>query len=844
LADGGVLRYEGGVWTLPGRLDARDLPSSAAEALRARVSALSTLARCLAEAQALAAHEAFTRDDYVLLAEGDANGVDPAISELVAEQVLASDGRIYTLAHRGWVSALAAGMDETQARDRHRVLAGLYANRPGISAIRHLLAAGLDDLGLDELRKKTMTMSPEQAFADAYLSSKQVASTVELALDRALALGRGAREVNELRRWLSALGTASDNEFYWRSGPVWLEQLKRDSGLDIWQAHADLDPDTRFLRTLQGAAERHAATPESERVYAPDEAVRHLARHVGVSIAVGGRTMDVKLLQSLPGLLEPFAQLSPVLDAMRLNAISTCEVTCFGRLLRARSGWIEVYQRLSTPECREVDFADVVRNALAYAIGMLEVRIGMASALGWAELLGNDPVHRVSAVYLRRCVRLQQGDWEEAERLRRQAEVLALQSRSRQMFNALWLELAVYATAGDLTGLKQVLDRIEPLAARYQSWAAYRHVGEGYFQKLRGDFDAARDAFERGMALSEPDAGEPLRSRLAWPAGTGGLIGTLVELGRHDDAVALGNRALDLCREFEIDVLSHEISRALAVAEAKCGDYAGAARRLDALIDEQRGLGVAGLYLGTSYEARAQVAIWARDLEALDRYASLTAAEYRHARGSPLGARYERLMEEARRVEARKLPRLSQFAVTQTVITGISVDTSPATVVTEAMRGAEAGPERAARALALICNRHRASDGQLYLFGPSGLVLAAAYLPKPEPDGLPEFVNAYAQRELGVSGGLGAVTPFGDPGAHSWTDSQGVVHWPLLLTAPVQGVALCAGVVVLTGGDPAELAGGVSPLAQALGAHLIEMGEARGVVSHFDDGGNTVIASS
>jgi hypothetical protein len=842
LADRGVIRYEGGVWTLPARLNASDLPSSAGEALRARLSALSRAARSLAEAQALAAHEAFTREDYVQLAGGDATGADRAISELVAEQVLASDGRIYTLAHRGWVSALTTDLDEAEARARHRALADLYAKRPGLSAIYHLFAGGLDEQGLDELKQKTMTMTPEQAFSDAYLSSKQVASTVELALKRALALGRSAREVNELRRWLSALGTTSKNEFYWRSGPAWLEQLKRDSGLDIWEGHPELDPSARFLRTLQGAAERYAATPESERVYAPDEAVRHLARHVGVSVAVGGPTMDIKLLQSLPPLLEPFAALSPVLDAMRLNAISTCEVTCFGRLLRARSGWIEVYERLSTPECREVDYADVVRNALAYAIGMLEVRIGMASALNWAELLGHDPVHRVSAVYLRRCVRLQQGDWEEAERLRRQAEVLALQSRSRQMFHALWLELAVYATAGDLTGLKQVLDRIELLAARYESWVAYRHFGEGHFQKLRGDLDAAREAFERSIALSVPDSSEPLRSRLAWPVATAGLIGTLVELGKHDDAVELGKTALEQCQKFEIDVLSHEISRALAVAEAKCGDYAAAAKRLDTLIDEQRALGVMGLYLGTSYEARAHVAIWARDLAALDKYAALTAEEYRHARGSPLGARYERLMEEARRVEARKLPRLSHFAVDQTVITGISVDTSPATVVTEALRGAEGGPERAARALALICNRYGASDGHLYLFGVTGLALAAAYLPKPEPDGLPEFANAYVQRQLGESDAPSAATPAVDSEAQSWTDSHGETHWPLLLTALVQGVSQCAGVVVLSGCVPTEAVDELSPLAQAVGAHFIEIGDARGAVPKFFDGGNTIVA--
>jgi hypothetical protein len=844
LADRGLIHYQGGGWTLPARLEESDLPSSAGEVLRARLSALSPLARSLVEAQALAAHEAFSREDYILLSGADPNAVDRATSELVAEQVLASDGRVYTLAHRGWVPALTAGLAETDAQDRHRGLARLYEGRPGLARIRHLLAAGLDQRGLDELATRVQTMSPEQAFHDSYLSSRQVAATVDLALDRAISLGRGAREVNELRRWLSALGTASEDKYYWKAGPAWLDQLKHDSGLAIWQGLSDLEPGLRLQRTFQGAAEQYAATPESQRAYPPDEAVRHLARHVAVSVAVGGRTVNTELLQSLPALLEPFAALSPVLDAMRLNAIATCEVTYSGRLLRARAGWIEVHQRLETPECRDVEYADVVRNALVYAIGMLEARMGMASALNWARLLDHDPLHRVSALHLQRCVRLQQGDWDEAERLRRQADVLALQSRSRQMFNQLWLELAVYATAGDLTGLKQVIDRVEPLAARYSGWVAYRHVGEGYFQKLRGDLEAARGAFERAVSLATPDARDPSRSRLAWPAAVAGLIGTLVELGRYEEGVSLGSSALELCQKFEIDVLSHEISRALAVAEAKRGDYAGAGTRLEALIDEQRGLGIAGLYLGVSYEARAHVAIWARDLDALDKYAALTADEYRHARGSPLGARYERLMEEARRVEAKKLPRLSQFAATQTVITGISVNTSPATVVTEAMRGAEGTPARAARALALICGKQGASDGHLYLFGASGLSLVAAYLPRSEPDGLAEFVNDYVERQLGEVHGLppAGALPFVDAAGHSWTDGHGVTHWPLLLTAVVQGVPQCAGVVVLCGGDPGQLLAGTSALVEALGAHFIEIGDARGAVSHNYDGGNTIVA--
>jgi hypothetical protein len=59
LVDRSVIRYAAGTWTLPSRLSADDLPSSAAAATRARIELLSEQASFLAEAQALAFYEAF-----------------------------------------------------------------------------------------------------------------------------------------------------------------------------------------------------------------------------------------------------------------------------------------------------------------------------------------------------------------------------------------------------------------------------------------------------------------------------------------------------------------------------------------------------------------------------------------------------------------------------------------------------------------------------------------------------------------------------------------------------------------------------------------------------------------
>jgi hypothetical protein len=110
--------------------------------------------------------------------------------------------------------------------------------------------------------------------------------------------------------------------------------------------------------------------------------------------------------------------------------------------------------------------------------------------------------------------------------------------------------------------------------------------------------------------------------------------------GEHD-ALAERHTVLELCRAREVGVAAHGISRAVALAEAKLGHHASAATRLEAVIANQVKLGISGLHLGASYEARARVAIAAADPAAIETYARLTAGEYRHGRNSPLGARYE-----------------------------------------------------------------------------------------------------------------------------------------------------------------------------------------------------------
>ncbi len=702
LIDKGAIVYAGGAWALPGELSAPDLPTSAGQVFLARVAALSPLARFLAETQSLVVHGTFTREDYGSLAgDSAAQEVDAAINELLSKQVVVGDGRLYALAHGTRASALTLQLDAGDLARRHLALSRLYEHDEAyvLVAAHHLLSAGVHERALDRVQQLTAAADEKGGIvALPQLGRELRRSIFERALACAVQLGRTPREQHELRRWLTGISIVTDETVYWHAAQAWREQLKRDTGLvDYRELHDVSDPAERLKRAFQRALDRYEATPETERVYRPDEALRALVQYVAISIAVGARTLDGKLLASLEPLLEPFAPLSPLIDAMWHNAICTFEVNCGGKQDRARLRAIELYDRLGKFNETELRNVSVIRRALAYCAGAIEAGLGLPSAMRWATILDDDPLQKVNAMHIRKVARLQQGDVEGAERYGRQAEQLAAEASLPQMFASSALELAAYTLAHDLTGLKQTIDKIEPLASRHAGWVPVRHLAEGEFQRLRGNLDAALAAYERCLVLAAPEPAEPWRSLRAWPNAIAGSMAVLLELGRSEEAKLRGEQALTVGRARDMRVALHPISRALALAEARLGDYPGAHARLAEVIAEQRELGVSGLNLGASYEACARIAIWAGDSAAVEEYGLLTAREYRHGLGSPLGVLYERLLDDARRAGMNELPQLSTLEATQVSASDDISRAQIATEVTVSWSGAEAARGRAAR---------------------------------------------------------------------------------------------------------------------------------------------------
>jgi hypothetical protein len=837
LVDRGLIRYDGGHWTLPEQLAAHDLPASSEDAFRARVSALQPNSRRLIEAQALAVDDAFSRDDYALLEPAaDSRSLDAAITELVTHQIVIGDGHNYLLAQRKGV--VCDQLDPAARKLHYRALAEMQtrSGRPILGTVRYLLLSDQPEAALARVSEALPKLRDRtELVAASRMDAATIADTLKLALHEARRLDRPARDIHELLRWIALLSVASDDALYWHAAPSWLEQLKLDSGLSDWYELKDVaDPSQRLLQALQRAGERFANLPDAQRVYPVQQALRMLVHYVVISIAIGARTLDARLLLSLPELLEPFTPLSPMLHAIWQNALATRESSCYRQTEKACARWVEVYARLADIRKDDPELVDSIRNAVAFGVGLGEASMGLESAMRWAEILDRDPLQQVNAMSLRKVVRLQRGDLEGAEHFRKQAELLAVQASMRQMFsNMLTLEIGVHAAAWDLTGVRQIAARIAPFAERHRGWAPFRHLAAGHFQRLRGDIETACREFELCLALCAPDPQDPGRSIVAWPPATAAYAETLVALGRAEEARRYASEALASCAQRGIVAGAHEIGRALALAEAKLGEHEAAAARLDALIKQQLSLGVAGLNLGASYEARARIAIWAGDQAKVEHFAALAAKQYRHGHGSPLGARYERLMEEARGAGIAMLPQLSAYESTVFGNTDFGTRISTVATIASVMKGASDRPGRARVALQLLCEARGAGSGHLYLNTGNELVLAASTADLRPDIAMDEFVTRFWTEQITNDDPDTEIPLQGDAdnsfGTVVWTDLTGAVHQPLLLSCVRDGTMMFAGVALLIPRQQGPRPVASMQVVAELGAYLLRVGDTTGV---------------
>jgi len=224
------------------------------------------------------------------------------------------------------------------------------------------------------------------------------------------------------------------------------------------------------------------------------------------------------------------------------------------------------------------------------------------------------------------------------------------------------------------------------------------------------------------------------------------------------------------------------------------------------------------------------VAIWARDEEALIEFGHLTALEYRRGAGSPLGACYERLMDEARLAFPHRIAAIGETDLASAGLNGVERQPSAARVASKVLRQATTATERATFALSLLCEDREALGGYLYLVTARGWVLAASQgVGAPEP-ALCAFARAFLIAELEETELSTRLEATEEPASGRRKPpprvEQGVVH-PIALSCVRDGELSQLGVALLVLDPNAAPKPGDTRLAGVLASQLLEAGDAR-----------------
>jgi hypothetical protein len=796
LLDKGVVRYQAGAWTLPASIDARDLPATMAQALSARIDALTPAARELASAMALCPDRGMTLEECVILSSTpQASAVMQSLNELLEAQVSDLAGESYVIARRGWVSALTHGLDDALGKRLHRRLAEVFARRAdeGFRVAQHLLRAGELEAGLDalvahaEASQRITVRDPDEFFKLVQSMPADWFQCYADAIELCERVGRPRQHAFTMRRRFAGLvgvmGIPDDKHF-----PQLIAVLADESGLTDYAAlDPATEPSARLKQALDQVQQRNAARPESERLLDLVSAIRQLARTMIEAIGLTSASLDYGFWKTLPS-LEPLTPLSPALGVVQLLVRGNgARIT--GRAEQARESYLQLLERTAQPDRGGLDESHhrYTRTGVMCGMGMIEASMGRASCLQWAEQIEGDPLHHANALLIQMLQHLAMGNLHDADRCKDRVEVLRIQGSARQVFEGTHLlgQIVLNAAAEDLTRVKQSIDEIEVLARRYPNWVPVHHYALGEYHRIRGDHVGALARLEAALELTR--AGE----HQLWANIAGAHTRALCDLERHVQARDRAREHLQAAERAGLGYACNYIRMPFAIALAKLGETGRAVSEADAVIESFRTLGTEGILLGTAYETRARVAIEAQDQAGLEKYAALCAEHLRARSTRALAAKHARLRQTAALSQMQIGPDLTRS-------TGDYTEDLTRSQLTSVLDGCHGPSERSTKGLILLLRLSGAQEGVLYLMSDRGPELAAQVGELAFPERMDAFVQEYVESELRERDcSTTAFSLNSGPAVSNLSGKHGERYRPVLLAHQSQNGFVITGVAVL-----------------------------------------------
>jgi hypothetical protein len=821
LLDKGLVRCQAGAWTLPASMDAGDLPTSMAQALRARIEALSGAARQLALAMSLCPERSVSFDECAGLCEQSSAAVMQCLDQLVAAQIVSHAGEGYLLARRDWVHALHGVLDKDSSSLLHTRVAAMFERRGDDSfrVARHLLLAGEKARGLDALvfhaeESTKITHHNPEAFTKLVQSMpSDWFQCYEDAILLCAELDRPRRDLFTLQSRLAGLlgvmGILDRTHL-----PRLFDHLCKESGLADWAA---LDPSMesmpRLVKALELTQARYDQNAERDRVLEPIVAIRQLARAIISASAVVSMALDHPLWKTFPS-LTPLEPLSPALSAVSM-LVRGLRARMTGRIEEACQIYAQLLERLEQPDRAGLDESHHVSvwSGVTCGVGMIEAGMGLESCLRRAEQIEIVPLHQVNAVLIRMLHHLGRGETREADQCKERVELLRIQNSPRQWFEGTHLltQVVLNAAADDLTRIKRTIEEIEVLSERYPGWAPVHHYGLGEYHRIRGDYPSALQELEAAVGSMEP-----ARHQL-WPNAAGALARSLFEAGRHAEARNRAREDLALAEQAGLGYLCNWLKMPLALAQSKLGETDIAVSNANAVIESLEALGSKGLILALAYETRARVAVELRDEPGFERYAGLYAEQLRVGASRVLTAKYERLKQEAIRARLSFSQELAEVKDYTEQLTGSQL--------TSLLDGCSGFSDRARQSLGILLRHSGATDGFLFTLSERGAELAAKIGDHAMPAKMADSVRDYIEAETkNLDVRTASLAPESLPVPSELTGSHGENYRMVLLSHPVSSGFAITGVAVAIV-EPGKRFIYPGPVAMQLSKILVDCGD-------------------
>ncbi|HMJ12546.1 MAG TPA: AAA family ATPase, partial [Polyangiaceae bacterium] len=744
-----IVKYVAGTWVLPLDVSESELPVGSKGLIEARLSALTPVARALAEAASVQTNPV-PLERFRLLVEGqDERTFYAALAELVAEQIFICDAETYRFAQESMRRRVATQMTEAARRAAHKlaaeaVLQTVTQSSSGrLEAGWHLLHAGEESRGADILAMDGRAFLAAQGGGD---STEHAIRALLGALEVYDRQGRSDYEIARVIFPLIPLAYFGDFRIVLQFGDRAIALGLKLTGLALAQKLRPFLGKKLALATgLISAGVKFAREQRRGLDYGLKEAIGLFCATIPAIGGVSSACLDARRLEQLLNAIEPLSFFSAGEFPNLMHAFMETEAL----VVTDRAEIVEVSEnvmkRLREPKVQALlgeGHWKAMYAGQPYMVGLVEAYMFGSASLDRARELEELGVRvwAMAADQVRLIYHTIRGETERVREYAMRVEMFAVQGSTTWQAEMFYpaVVLNAHVLSEDAVALRRTWEQLTRRALEVPSLQPFADMAHAACLTNRGDFDAAIAKYQRILPQFAP------RRRAQWQTVRAHFARALNAAGDHARAKAL-IRDTFACRteqDERIATMSLESDRQLALAEMGLGNHAEAARQLDALLAKYAGQDQP-LLIGLLHRARAEVALRTLDQATFQTHEAAMSERFRSAQNPALIGQCDRLRAKAAALGLRQAMTTADCRVDDGNESAPPFDSLTARSALSELRVA---PELAKKALQLAIRQANASSGCLYIKHVGGMRLVFATTPNELPRGLETQLNELAER--------------------------------------------------------------------------------------------------